>query len=731
LKTKKSFRDSDVETSGKTDTATGLVVTHLLREDGTLGWTPPSSGTWQIVAFKQFTVDSSAMGAVGEGPQLVLDHFNAAAFQAHAHRVGDPLKSLAAKSGLRATFVDSLELMADLYWSEDFLEQFHARRGYDLTPYLPHLLQPGWESPWNPRLSPPYFDGGEIGDRVREDYHQTVSDLIIERFWMPFVQWNHANGFKARLQAGGSPSDHLMTQGLADICETEDLGTGGNPHRLRMARSAADLYGRKLVSCESLCWPLKPYEKTIPDWVERANLLFASGVNHLIYHGFPYAFHTDTWPGWHPFAPSPFLGGFSSQINEANPVWAGIETFNAYVARLQVLLQQGTPVVSVAVLHQDIGFGSNAGEPSTEHILEDLLKAGFDYDRINTDGLQHAQVLGKRLESAGGVSYQALLVPPLPSIRPEAAKRLADIAKAGVRVVFLDKAPKRAWGLGDTNVRDGVVNESLAAATVAGANTIELENLSASLTSLGMQPNVRFVKGTALFVQRQVSDGMLFFFHNPKAEPVDLTVAVHADGFGQRLDAMTGSRVQLPFARSGHEAKFDIHIEAGGEATILFAKAPAKTLSATMPIRSYPLDNKWLLRAKGHGQGGTVIDTSLSDFGLIDLATTDALRNFSGEAAYSTFFDVPKDWRPGAPMVIDLGAVRDMAIVELNGKAISTAIARPYRIDITRAVKQRRNALIVRVYNNPNNAMIDPKAAGMRDLKPVPAGLVGPVILRY
>lgn len=134
------LRSSVVKAAGKADGVEGVVVTDKLRPDGVLDWIPSSDGNWQIVVFKQFVVDSPVLAGVGAGPQLVLDHFKRAAFEAHARRVGDPLAPGGVPArALRATFVDSLELMPDPYWSEDLLAQFMARRGYDLTPYLPHL----------------------------------------------------------------------------------------------------------------------------------------------------------------------------------------------------------------------------------------------------------------------------------------------------------------------------------------------------------------------------------------------------------------------------------------------------------------------------------------------------------------------------------------------------------------------------------------------------------------
>ena len=76
--------------------------------------------------------------AVG-GEGFVLDHLNRAATDAYLKNVGDRLMSAFGANKPYAIFCDSLEVYnAD--WSSDFLEEFQRRRGYDLKPQLPWLV---------------------------------------------------------------------------------------------------------------------------------------------------------------------------------------------------------------------------------------------------------------------------------------------------------------------------------------------------------------------------------------------------------------------------------------------------------------------------------------------------------------------------------------------------------------------------------------------------------------
>lgn len=725
----KTFRDSNVVTPGKIAPGAGILVTDRLQADGTLDWTPPAPGPWQIIAFKQFNVDSGVMAGVGEGPQLVLDHFNKAAFEAHAHRVGDPLDQLGpAKKAIRATFIDSLELMTDLHWCDDFLDQFQKRRGYDLTGFLPYILQPGWMNPWSPRVSPPYFVSDDTGDRVRADYQAVVSELLIENFWEPFVAWNHKHGFKARLQAHGGPTDLIRAYGLADIPETEDLGGGGNTHHLRLPRAAANIYGRPIVSCESLCWIGKPYEVTPAEWLARANLLFVSGINELIVHGFPYALHRDKWPGWFPFEPSPFLSGFSSLISEANPLWAAVPTLNTYLTRAQGLLQSGANVVHLAVLITDIGYGSNAGEDKVEAWLQGLLDAGYDYDRISPDGLKKSHAKNATCVTPGGAVYSAVVVPALDGLAPVVLDALLEFAKAGVRIVFVDQLPHRSSSLNNPAVADATVRQGVTALQAAGAVVAPASGLAPTLTKLGAPSNVIFHGKPCLFIEKRRGSETLFVFHNTAATPLALDCTVKARGYPTRLDPFTGNRTGMDASRTDTGTQLKVEVGPGEAAFILFGTdhiAPAKSFAV---MATKPGPDTWSLSVLGHGHRGRTVETARADFTAQDLSTVADFSDFSGEAVYSTSFSVEGAWlRPHAKVLLDLGTVHDIVRVQVNGIACGTLIAPPFQVDITRTLKLGANALVVRVFNGPNNAMMDPKLPGLKNLTLKPSGLIGPV----
>ncbi|MBI5085498.1 MAG: hypothetical protein HZB13_12975 [Acidobacteria bacterium] len=107
--------------------------------------------------------------------------------------------------------------------------------------------------------------------------------------------------------------------------------------------------------------------------------------------------------------------------------------------------------------------------------------------------------------------------------------------------------------------------------------------------------------------------------------------------------------------------------------------------------------------------------------------TGTGLRNYSGSAAYEKTFQAPAV-PPGRRLVLDLGEVGVVAEVWLNGRRIGERVWKPFRFDVTAAVRPGANRLRIVVTNTEANARA---VANHRGLLPNIRlnGLLGPVTL--
>jgi hypothetical protein len=120
---------------------------------------------------------------------------------------------------------------------------------------------------------------------------------------------------------------------------------------------------------------------------------------------------------------------------------------------------------------------------------------------------------------------------------------------------------------------------------------------------------------------------------------------------------------------------------------------------------------------------------------LVDWSLDDELRGFSGRGVYTTTFMLPAT-SSGSRFILDLGTVRDVAEVKVNGKPAGTMLLRPCRVDVSEVVKPGENALEITVTNALFNCMImrnpRPFRAGPTENSSglMSAGLIGPVELK-
>ena len=116
------------------------------------------------------------------------------------------------------------------------------------------------------------------------------------------------------------------------------------------------------------------------------------------------------------------------------------------------------------------------------------------------------------------------------------------------------------------------------------------------------------------------------------------------------------------------------------------------------------------------------------------------VKYFSGTANYMKTINIPAAALvSGTRIVFDLGDVRDVAQVSVNGKSAGILWHAPYRVDVTDMVHAGDNSLELKITNLWVNRLIGDKQPGAKqytfapqspyekDSTLLPSGLLGPV----
>jgi len=122
----------------------------------------------------------------------------------------------------------------------------------------------------------------------------------------------------------------------------------------------------------------------------------------------------------------------------------------------------------------------------------------------------------------------------------------------------------------------------------------------------------------------------------------------------------------------------------------------------------------------------------------------DGVKYFSGTATYAKVINIPQGWlKPGAKIILDLGAVKEIAEVSVNGKAVGGILWKPpYQAEVAGTLEPGLNKVEIKVTNLwPNRIIGDEQPNATRryawlDYRPFKAntpllesGLLGPVKL--
>jgi hypothetical protein len=215
------------------------------------------------------------------------------------------------------------------------------------------------------------------------------------------------------------------------------------------------------------------------------------------------------------------------------------------------------------------------------------------------------------------------------------------------------------------------------------------------------------------------------------------TVFPGRDGDSPRFEALRTSESTLRFraaAPSGYELTFD---DGATRAVTVQPDAPPLEIAGSWEVR-FPAG--WDLPTR------QLFDSLQSWTDATDAAT----RAFSGVAAYAKRIDLAADRLPeGQRVLLDLGEVREVARVYLNGQSAGLSSFAPHLLDVTGLVRPGENALVIEVANTWLNRLIADDAlpeaqhktrtnlAGpvggqrWRDAQPKPSGLLGPVRLLF
>ncbi len=303
-------------------------LTGRLGADGRLTWAAPA-GAWEIVRVGYTTMGSLTQPNQWEAMGLECDKMNPEAMKFHLdHIIGEMRKHLGdlVGTGLRHVLFDSYEAGTPS-WTPKMAEEFKARRGYDLTPFLAT------------------FAGRTIGGdaetkKFKGDFDRTIHDLYRDVHFAMTSKRFAEIGVRFVCEPYGGPFSTAEAAPHVARVMTE-FWSGGEFHGGVGAAFFKGPNGTRHNILEAEAFTGAPETSM---WVEHPGGLkavgdgaFLGGINRLVLHTSPLQAWDDR------YRPGQTMGRWGTHFGRFQTWFEPGKAWVAYLSRCQALLQWGTP----------------------------------------------------------------------------------------------------------------------------------------------------------------------------------------------------------------------------------------------------------------------------------------------------------------------------------------------------------------------------------------------------
>jgi hypothetical protein len=769
-------------------------------QNGHLTWQAPD-GEWKITRYISTNLGTPLKRPSTNSNGMQIDHLSKDAQEAHLQFFIDKLQPKLgdlSKTALKYLYNDSYEINGPV-WTPTMREEFMNRRGYDLIPFLPVL-------------EGNIVQSKEVSDRFMYDFKMTLSDLVVENQYKYGVEFCNKYGLDFHAEAGGPgppvhpyvPVESIRASGLVSVPRGEFWYNypkydeeGFDSHVfIKGVASAAHLYDQTFVEAESFT-SLLHWQESWSDLKPAADQAFSEGLNRIVFHTSAHSPDAFGAPG--------YVYGFGTHMNTRQTWWPKAKAWIDYLARNSYLLQQGNFVGDVLYY-----YGDQAPNFAKQRHVDPSLGFGYDYDVINTEKLLELEVKDGKMVLPHGQEY-ALLVLPDQNIMPlQVLEKIEKLLQSGALVA--GPKPEKTPGLLNYQENDKTLS-NLADKLWSGLSPTSHEVKTIGKGKLYWDKPQRQIlfennifpdfnyKGqddsTSInFIHRRTEDAEIYFVHNLRNEEVATECIFRAKGKAPQLwIPETGEMVQdLIYREEEDSIRIALNFPPYDAFFIIFNDEKTNPLQkvikdgktlfpadgAFAELKGYQpkshtfnipgaytvvtKDNKKIKKNIEPHSSQTISGVWKLSFPdgwkapeMIELdklqswtdSKDDGVKYFSGIAQYEIDFEYGKV-DTNKKYVLDLGNVRELADVRLNGDSLGIVWHHPFQLDITEYLRQGKNHLVLEVANEWNNRLVGdeflpkeekltntnitgPRIGRMSwDVPLQPAGLLGPVsITRY
>ncbi len=664
-------------------------VTAYMTPDGKLTWDAPE-GDWKIYRFGWSLTGKQNHPAPAEATGLEVDKLDPVAWTKFFHTYLDMYKDasdgLMGAKGLQYVLTDSYEAEHQT-WTPAMFEEFRTRRGYDMLAWMPVLAGEVIGSP-------------EQSDKFLWDWRVNISDLYAANYDLLTKIAVEDYGMLGRYTESHEAGRAFMGDGM-DAKRTAAIpmsamwcvapwiqSPDGSINRQvymaddRESASVAHIYGQNIAAAESMtAWGNVAYSYHPANLKEVADLELANGINQFVIHESAHQPSDEYVPGFS-------LGGIGQWFNRHDS-WADMAyTWVDYMSRSSFMLQAGENVADILWYYgEDNSVCSEFGR------FPDM-PAGYEWDYCSPHALMNAiKAKDGKLVAVGGSEYKLLLMDrnmdyvSVPVLRT--VKKLADKG-----IIISAVKPKFAASLADDQAEfDALVKDIFE----SGRPNVYVDTPVADvLAAEGIEPDVKYEAGMK-FLHRTMPSAEVYWINRPVQDYKTVEVSFRTAGMKPQVwHPDTGVKEDATYRVENGRTVVTLNLVPNDAVFVVFAGAgqDSYTVPATADRTVVTIDGPW--NVKFQEKRGAPAEATFAELKSYTDSKEFGIKYFSGIATYTNKFNVDKI---EGQAIIDLGTVRDLAEVYVNGKYCGVTWKEPYVIDVTDALTEGENTIEVRVAN--------------------------------
>lgn len=668
------------------------------QDDQTLVWQVPA-GRWTILRLGYSLTGRQNHPASPEATGLEVDKLDDQAVRRYINNYLDQYHEatdghLGAR-GLQYMVLDSYEA-GHMTWTARLPQEFERRRGYAILPWLPVLTG---------RI----VNSREQSEQFLWDFRKTIGEMIAENHYDVIGEELHKRGMRRYTESHENKriylADGMDVKRHADVpmaaMWTPGSLAGGSDEEprseadIRESASVAHLYGQNIVAAESMTAIQNSFAYDPARLKRTADLEMASGLNRFVIHT---SVHQPLDDKRHGFSLGPFGQWFTRQ-----ETWAEMaKPWMDYLGRSCYLLQQGR--FRADILYY---YGENNNITSIcEQKLPDL-PPGYAFDFVNASALiDKISAVKGQLVTSSGMTYRLLVLDSSArAMTVPVLRKIKTLAQAGITITGVkpERTPSRSDDPAEFNRLVREIWESGLKNVVVQTPVLDVLHNQRIMEDILIQ-----AKSKILFVHRQTNAEDIYWLNSRSTESQLTEISFRITGREPELwHPQTGRSIKVAYKIIQGRTVIPLTFNPWEAYFIVFKNKTTRKsyrLPALKEQQVIPISGPWILSFQPNR--GAPASAEFPHLISWTEHTDPGIKYFSGEATYQQAFLLSRV-NTKAHYELDLGEVKNLAEVKLNGQVVGQVWTAPFKVRLPAEVlRSGTNTLEIKVVNLWVNRLI-------------------------